>query len=980
MVCHCLSLFLQIFLQIMTMGLLARTSITLFLMVFLLKSQTLAFKLFSFRSVTHEIITRVAILETTIGVCRDQALREGRDFVPPRIVTEESLAAACSSPLSAKGFKRSIKKIVGRNAWVDVRHVFSAKHHFDDESFLRGRDLITKGVFTVKASVKQQRYECAREKLGEVLHTLQDFYSHSNWREMGNRRPYSNLIKPSSPIENIADSATCRSCIGNNCSGNILEQINTQRKLTSGYFNLVSSNKPEGKCSHGGFFDRSSGRDPKGGINKDDVDASHGYLHIEAAGTAIGATKELLEDIRAAAGDSEFLRLMGFTQTSVLCFVIDTTGSMSDDIAEVRRVTSSIIESRKGTSKQPSEYILVPFNDPDYGPLTRTTDPELFKSKMGELQAHDGGDAPEMSLSGLQLALTGSPPQTEIFVFTDAEAKDKWLKSTILALIERTKSSVTFMLTNAFSGRSRISGGPQFSSRSSNHLIGIYQELAQASGGQAIEVTKATLPQATSIIVDTSSSSLVTVLQAVRNPAKAENFTFFVDSSLQNLTIYITCNSPNYIITSPTGVSQRSSELSGALGTINKVGNFHAVHPNISDQTGEWLISIDSTQPYTVKVVGKSGIDFLFEFIEIVDGPHPSYAVLKSRPKANSNVTLMVTMVGGEGVRPTEIALVETATSKSYNVTVENFESDQFIATFPSVPAGEFQVRVVGEISSTRASTGPFQRQTSTQLRASSVTVTVQSDAGTLEPGRSLTLPFTVSTSGSGGVFNISVSNDRSFQMTDVPSSLTLETGGSVNGTVTLTAPGNTPSGTDVTLTIEAEAPGATDFNYAVLRISVVTPVTDITPPVCEIVSVNANCSGNCSLSWWDLSANITDRNGSGIQRVEVSQGLGTLNTSTVLDGGVNVTLVFYAASCCSPQVELVVVDSAGNVGSCSRSVTVEVSTTTSPTSTPANTTTTTTATASLDTVTNGAERHPSLPVFLWFTVGFISLYQFMQL
>lgn len=46
----------------------------------------------------------------------------------------------------------------------------------------------------------------------------------------------------------------------------------------------------------------------------------------------------------------------------------------------------------------------------------------------------------------------------------------------------------------------------QFSSRSTTQL---YQELAQASGGQAIQVTKADLPQATSIIEDTTSSALV---------------------------------------------------------------------------------------------------------------------------------------------------------------------------------------------------------------------------------------------------------------------------------------------------------------------------------------------------------------------------------------------------------------------------------------------------------------------------------------
>lgn len=53
-----------------------------------------------------------------------------------------------------------------------------------------------------------------------------------------------------------------------------------------------------------------------------------------------------------------------------------------------------------------------------------------------------------------------------------------------------------------------------------------------------------------------------------------------------------------------------------------------------------------------------------------------------------------------------------------------------------------------------------------------------------------------------------------------------MTTGGNATGELTITVPANTPSGTDVTLTIEAVAPGASDSNYAVLRLSVVTKVT----------------------------------------------------------------------------------------------------------------------------------------------------------
>lgn len=59
-------------------------------------------------------------------------------------------------------------------------------------------------------------------------------------------------------------------------------------------------------------------------------------------------------------------RMMGLFKGSskALCFVIDTTSSMKDDIATVKTVTSTIINRNVGTANEPSLYILVPFNDP----------------------------------------------------------------------------------------------------------------------------------------------------------------------------------------------------------------------------------------------------------------------------------------------------------------------------------------------------------------------------------------------------------------------------------------------------------------------------------------------------------------------------------------------------------------------------------------------------------------------------------------
>ncbi|XP_070839250.1 von Willebrand factor A domain-containing protein 7-like [Chaetodon trifascialis] len=898
------------------------------LCLLLLHTGAFGFNIFGGESLNHQEITESAILNATVQTCRALAVAEGTDFTfPPQPFTAESVAAACQAPKSTKTFVQTIKLIQKKNKRIDYRHFFNPQYHFDNEKFSEGRKIITDGLSAVKIGNKRENFEVAREILGEILHTLQDFYSHSNWVEMENKLPNSNLIKPGTSIGTIAAEcrATCRNCDGNDCRNNILEDIQKEKILISGYFSFLGT-KPKGKCSHGGLLDSTRFFEPKGGISKDTLSSDHGHLHKAAANLAIAATSELLEDVRGAAGDRPFLQMMGISRGSskALCFVIDTTGSMGDDIAAVRNVTSSIINSKVGTEDEPSVYILVPFNDPDFGPLTRTTDPNAFKNAINALTATGGGDAPEMSLSGLRLALTGAPPGSEIFVFTDAAAKDIDLKSSVTALIERTRTVVNFMITNVLGFRRRRQSGDsqqQQLARVATSGTELYKELAHTSGGQAIEVSKSELPVATSIITESSSSSLVTLLQAARSPGKAENFQFAVDASVRKLTIYITGRSVTFTLISPSGVSQESTSTTGSLIAASlSVGNFKTLQ--LKTQVGQWEIKMVSTNPYTLKVVGETAIDFLFEFLETSQSPLGGFDVVDNRPKAGVNGSLMVTLTGTDSATVTEVVLVESSGSGQVNGSVEAQGGGDFLAHFDKIPSEEFVVLVKGQNSdgSSKSSSTTFQRQSNTNIRASALTVTAADSNGVLEPGKSLSVPFSVTTSGAGGDFSIQATNDQGFSST-VPSTLSLGTAGSANSTVTLTAPLNTPSGTDVTLTIEAKAPGGTDTNYAVLRFTVLTTVTDFTHPVCKLLSLQSNCSAACSLLMWELSVQVTDdAEGTGVDRVSLKQGNGTINT-TLAASNENITLVSYNASCCSPDVELLVVDQVGNVGSCSYSV-----------------------------------------------------------
>lgn len=68
-------------------------------------------------------------------------------------------------------------------------------------------------------------------------------------------------------------------------------------------------------------------------------------------------------------------------------------------------------------------------------------------------------------------------------------------------------SQVNFMITDTSSVNSRKRRAP--SNRIAEADAQLYRDLAQASGGQAIEITKSQLPQATAIIKDSSNASLV---------------------------------------------------------------------------------------------------------------------------------------------------------------------------------------------------------------------------------------------------------------------------------------------------------------------------------------------------------------------------------------------------------------------------------------------------------------------------------------
>lgn len=78
------------------------------------------------------------------------------------------------------------------------------------------------------------------------------------------------------------------------------------------------------------------------------------------------------------------------------------------------------------------------------GPVTATADPEAFQQSLRESLIYGGGDCPEMAIKAIKMALEISLPDSYLYVFTDARAKDYYLLDDVTQLIQKKRSQVSY--------------------------------------------------------------------------------------------------------------------------------------------------------------------------------------------------------------------------------------------------------------------------------------------------------------------------------------------------------------------------------------------------------------------------------------------------------------------------------------------------------------------------------------------------------
>jgi hypothetical protein len=557
----------------------------------------------------------------------------------------------------------------------------------------------------------------------------------------------------------------------------------------------------------------------------------------------------ILVDPAVTSNEKAIRALLGIK--SSLGFVIDTTGSMGDIIAQVRSQVISIVQGLVGTTNEPDQYVLTPFNDPTWGPSFSTDSATDFITAVSGLTASGGGDCPELAMHGLLDAISASFPDGEIFLYTDASSKDGALAGSVIAAAQAKSIPVNF-----------------FNFGSCSPIDPNYALVANATGGQAFFLARAEAGNTFSLIRSHLGIQPVTVFTASGTIAGASQvFNIPVDSGISSVTFSASLSGPSLItVIRPSGIPVSPSEP-GVSVTVLSSGQVVTI---ASPQPGIWQFQLGGPGSFTANVQGSTTTDQVdnlirldrFAFVSLAGRPgHPGLYQISGQPVSGVSQTGLAILEGP--FASVNFKLVSQSGTDLLPVNLAqgdpDAEASEFVGSF-MIPTQAFRVVVTGVDNMGLA----FQRFFPQLFTGELVTIAASNTSDSIPAGTTTSLAYTVTNLGPASTFAIGSSNNLGFVTSVNPSNLALSSGASGTISVSVTVPSTVPTNTVLGITTTAtDTANPADSNTAVQTLLIA--LADKTPPT---ISVSANPSTlwppNGSLINVTVSGNIAD-SGSGV-------------------------------------------------------------------------------------------------------------------
>lgn len=700
----------------------------------------------------------------------------------------------------------AIERVVEGNAFVDEDQK-KGFLHFDGERFNEGQQQIQTMKEWLISSLRVDRIDEARFNLGRALHTLQDFYSHSTWVDQGNTGPhplvgrYMPLPDPAFRTEStcgVCKTPDCTWCVGDSCNTcmaqcNDCAGILTTTKLTSGYYG-GENEVPEAstKCWHGGALDkgapRGGGKIAGFGINKDSevCDLSPRYFnHKSAATAAVAGTKQFVLDLKGELTDIEFRQLMGIGPS--LAIAMDTSGSMEKVMSDVAKASEELLNKRRATRSEPTRLIFVPFSDPKVGPGYVTTDIDAFVKRMKSEKVSPGDDPPEMSMDGVRLAVASSDPGGTVFLYTDAEPKDKDKVESFKSMaIKRGIEVYPFIVT----------GGE------ATNDISVYEDIARSTGGSVVQVPPDKVGVMGSVMHFNSlagntdlarASKLINVPKsASRNKELGDTLSFVVDDTVESFAVTVT-GTKDITLTRPDG----STVAAGQPG-VEHIGFDNGAFFMISMPiTGSWTVTAKGPQS-EIRVSADSPLGTLsFDFVELGGAePHQGAYPIDGAPLVGQPQDAVVHFDGPLTNAKLELRSLSGELLASADLSTNEYADGKYIAKI-TPPAEPFVAYVTG----TTMGGKPFQRAVEQPQRAQYIDIDAPSGKDAL-PSSEVSHEFTLKNTGAAADFVIEAYDEFGYLTSPRSTPRRIEAGETVTYKATLKLAANAQVGVSDTLTV----------------------------------------------------------------------------------------------------------------------------------------------------------------------------------